>query len=239
MKQLVHILICIFLLCASSTCNQPKTLFTQGEKAEIIAYFKEIALGFEYSSNTDKLVSKWQEPMYLYVDGNHNQNQFIDQLISQLNSYFSDAFYIQRVYDKTQANSMMYLGDKQDFYSKYQKSTHQNISAQFWVKHRTNSIFESLIFVSTTQYSQDAIHSMILEELVQSLGLGNDSKRYQNSIFYEDLSIEYGGGFASQLSAYDKKLIEILYHPDMLPGMMSFELDALIAKILLEQDLYL
>ena len=57
-----------------------------------------------------------------------------------------------------------------------------------------------------TKENQKAQKHLLREELTQSLGLCNDSWKYDNSIFYQ------GWTTTNQYSEMDKRLIDMLYN---------------------------
>lgn len=75
---------------------------------------------------------------------------------------------------------------------------------------------------------QGQLH-LLREELTQSLGLGQDSERYLNSIFQINWTTT---SFYSQI---DKDIIRLLYHPNMKVGLNENEVDVLLRSILINE----
>ena len=75
---------------------------------------------------------------------------------------------------------------------------------------------------------QGQLH-LLREELTQSLGLGQDSERYLNSIFQINWTI------TSSYSQIDKDIIRLLYHPNMKVGLNENEVDLLLRSILINE----
>ncbi len=72
------------------------------------------------------------------------------------------------------------------------------------------------------------LHHFVLEEITQSLGLSGDSKRFEDSVFYEDQSKgEYGT--TSRLSKLDKKTIRFFY-THVKPGSHPIEVGIQMAR---------
>jgi hypothetical protein len=69
------------------------------------------------------------------------------------------------------------------------------------------------IMISTVGITQQERSHLIREELTQSLGLMADSEQYSDSIFYQEWTD------TTQYAAIDKVLIEMLYRPEIRPGM--------------------
>jgi len=75
---------------------------------------------------------------------------------------------------------------------------------------------------------QGQLH-LLREELTQSLGLGQDSERYLNSIFQINWTT------TSSYSQIDKDIIRLLYHPNMKVGLNENEVDLLLRSILINE----
>jgi len=75
---------------------------------------------------------------------------------------------------------------------------------------------------------QGQLH-LLREELTQSLGLGQDSEKYLNSIFQINWTT------TSSYSQIDKDIIRLLYHPNMKVGLNENEVDVLLRSILINE----
>ena len=67
---------------------------------------------------------------------------------------------------------------------------------------------------------------VICEEIIQSLGLSNDSYTYPDSIFYQ------GYSEISWPSELDWTLVELLYHPALRLGMTADEVRQVLLPLL-------
>jgi len=85
----------------------------------------------------------------------------------------------------------------------------------FWsLWHDDNyEIYNSRILVSSADINQTERSHLIREELTQSLGLMNDSNKYEDSIFYQDWTD------VTEYSIIDKSVIKMLYLKKIKPGM--------------------
>ena len=77
-----------------------------------------------------------------------------------------------------------------------------------------HEIVKSVAMVATDRHSGVQLRSVVLEEMVQSLGPGTDQSIVKNSIFYETST---DSGFADHLSVFDRNLLRVLYQ-DLQPG---------------------
>jgi len=206
---------------------------------EIIDYFKEIALQSEYTDNPEKVV-KWKEPIFLYIIKEKEfkpQVSAIKRTINEINKLATDGFKIEITDNLTNSNTILYLCEKerveeldQEFYE-ILNGFDFDVSGfvQGEILTTTYEINKAKIFINTETVI-GVQESAILEEITQSLGLAFDSKKYTNSIFYEDkykLEEEI-----KQYSQMDKEIIRLLYHPKMKPGLDSTELNKVLRKIL-------
>jgi len=74
-------------------------------------------------------------------------------------------------------------------------------------------IYDANILVSSAGVTQDERSHLIREELTQSLGLMNDSNKYEDSIFYQKWTD------VTQYSDIDKAVIQLLYLKKIKTGM--------------------
>lgn len=206
---------------------------------EVMDYFKEIALQSEYTDNPEKVV-KWKKPIFLYIIKEKEfkpQMSAIKRTINEINQLVTDGFKIEITDNLTNSNIILYLCEKerveeldQEFYEILNGFDYDVAGfVQGEVLTTTYEINKSKIFVST-ENTIDIQESAILEEITQSLGLAFDSKKYANSVFYEDkyqLELE-----TKQYSQLDKDIIRLLYHPKMKSGFDSSEVDRVIKRIL-------
>ena len=87
------------------------------------------------------------------------------------------------------------------------------------------AITDSVILISTTGITPDERAHLIREELTQSLGLLNDSDQYPDSIF----QIEWTT--TNRFAPIDRAVIEMLYRPELLPGMTVADALAALEQI--------
>ena len=81
----------------------------------------------------------------------------------------------------------------------------------WWNDH--HAIHRSRVLISTNGVTQQERSHLIREELTQSLGLMEDSDQYSDSIFYQ------GWTDTNHYAEIDKVVIEMLYRPEIQPGM--------------------
>jgi hypothetical protein len=202
---------------------------------EVVGFFNEVCLGSE--NGGAHIVRKWKTPMRLYIikDSSYTvQVAAIKRTIKTLNKLFTDRFNISLVTDTAKANAYLVLcADKNvknypQFKTEFAGVNNLNIG-YFYTVAINNAIVKSAVFINTCKPIAMQ-KSAIMEEIAQSLGMGNDTEIYRNSIFYQ-----YKYDFKLNVftpSALDAQIIKLLYNPKMKPGLNRLQTTPLINEIL-------
>ena len=173
---------------------------------EVVKYFNEITLGSEFGEGLSKPY-KWTEDVKIYVCGQKPEYMMneLNDIVSDLNDIIK-TINIKIVYNRSEANSIVYLGSKQGFYNLFPDvdKNHVEQSLGYVVTYHN----ESQIMVDMIEtYGQTTFQRHILrEEITQSLGFFNDSYEYPNSIFYDGISYD------TEYADIDVELIDMLYN---------------------------
>lgn len=234
-NKLIFFVLILFTSCSND--DDISEIELSEYELEIISYFKEIALGFEYGESTE-VTRKWNTTMKIFLDGNvstESTNKVIN-VVSEINSLATDGFSVEIVNDTSLSNCYIYFGAANEFVELFPDAEDligSSNFATFNVTWNNNYINEARIFIDTEQTDYTLQKSLILEEITQVLGLGKDSPRLENSIFYETIN---DGGFATEYADIDKELIRLLYHPDMEVGLTENQVDSTLKKILSQQQ---
>ena len=87
---------------------------------EVISYFKDIALGFEYGTSSE-ITRKWCSDLKIFVGGDisNDLNVELNKIVNEIRSLVTDNFLIQIVNDSSQSNYYTIL------------EIHQNLSQPF------------------------------------------------------------------------------------------------------------
>ena len=214
-------------------CKPPNTLSLSPYDLERIAYFKEIALGFEFSSAA-QITRKWTTDLSIYVSGNPGQelSQELDQIIAELNELTQGSIYLKRVSKKAQSNFHIFFGPAKKYASLYPESASQaedNWGLFFVYWNGKQELNQGHMYVDISRADPSEQKHLLREELTQALGLAKDSKTYPDSIFQQDWST------TTQYSLLDKDLIRLLYHPDMAIGLDKQAVDCYLSHLLLAE----
>jgi len=176
---------------------------------EEIEYFNEIALKSEYSNDNNGQPSKWKSDVNIFVQGQKTPELMaeLERIVSELNSII-DPININVVNDKSDANLIM-LFDSQYEYHKLAPLS-KEYTEDNWGMFIINSgkdIYRGTMYIDVVRCTdlQGQKH-LLREELTQSLGLKNDSYKYENSIFQQRWTE------VTEYAPIDIKVIEMLYN---------------------------
>ncbi|GGM41235.1 hypothetical protein GCM10011351_29280 [Paraliobacillus quinghaiensis] len=193
------------------------TTYTKKE----VEYFTEIALGSEYGG--DPYVKKWLEDIYIKVQGNPKNADLetIDKVVKELNDIIKTVnIQVIKENEDTKENVNIYFVPQGDFRKYIPNATLGNWAYFTYFPKTNGEITEAIITIGTFGSDQIDRDHQIREELTQILGLGNDSPKYEDSIFHED----EGQSLNLSYSKLDKKVIELLYRKDIEIGMREKEI---------------
>ena len=205
MKYVFQILIVLLLSCSDmSDVNN----FTQEE----IDYFTEIALGAEFGDEVP-VIKKWRNNLRIKIIGEPTELdvQTINDIVNDLNEII-DGIKV-KIVDKKE-NVTITFSPESDF-AKIDPNYVPTNYGFFWALWHDDNfiIYDASILISSADITQKERSHLIREELTQSLGLMNDSNKYNDSIFYQEWTdiVKY--------SEIDKAVIKLLYLKKIKPGM--------------------
>jgi hypothetical protein len=224
--------LCIFTYASAYGNNPPKRALSEYQK-NVIVYFNEVALGYEYGTAT-KVTRKWNRTMKIFMDGAVKTEHILEleKIVSEINTLVTDNFRIEIVNNKAASNLHLYIGSAEEFSSFYPSDatlakSNSGIYRVFW--NRKNEIVNGYVFIRNTTTMEEQKHA-IREELTQTLGLGQDSPRYEESIFQLRYTLP------TEYAPIDKDLIRLLYHPRITIGLAAEEVESILADILLSES---
>jgi hypothetical protein len=192
--------------------------------SEAIDYFFDIALGTEYG-NTSLVLRKWTGDVRIKINGSPTRvdEDSLSAIVKELNDLISgvSAVRLQIVY--TDPNVDIYFVPESQFPSIEPNYVPGNLGFCWneWYL-ATNIIIKSTILIDTENTTQQQRQHLIREELTHSLGLANEPLKYPDSIFYQ------GWTTTTQYSSIDRKIIKLLYEPQLRAGMTREEIEAVL-----------
>ena len=231
MKRALIISLTLFF----SSCSSDDDLIIELSEydLDVISYFKEIALGFEFGSSSE-LTRKWCSEMKIFIGGDTNPNLLneLNKIIGEIEDLSTDDFSIEIVSDSVKSNYYLYFGKGEDYANLFpSQSSYVNsnwgLFSIWW--NSVNCLNRGHMYVDIYRADDKGQKHLLREELTQSLGLAKDSNKYQNSIFQSSWTT------TTSFSQIDKDVIRLLYHPEMQNGLKEFEVDVLLRSILLSE----
>ena len=174
-------------------------------------YFSAIALSSEYGEGGGD-IKKWTTDVRIAVHGDPSKQDLatLDDVLADLNALIGP---IELAIVSSGANANIYFAPESEFTSIAQEYIPVNMGF-FWTWwDGEGTITETRILVSTTDITQTERDHIIREELTQCLGLMNDSYAYEDSVFYQ------GWTSTMEYTSIDEDLVEMLYLPEVKPGM--------------------
>ncbi|MGB3615212.1 MAG: DUF2927 domain-containing protein [Elainellaceae cyanobacterium] len=206
----------------------PSSLTAPAEyTAEEVDYFREIALGSEFG-NASQRIRRWDSDINIRVHGNPTQadRTTLANVVRELDDILSQgtggrvSVNVLGAGDSQQPNVDMYFVPHGEF-SRYEPNYRAGNLGFAYVNWSQDKIYKARILVtSTNDISQTERSHLIREELTQSLGLLKDSLRYADSIFYQ------GWTSTTDYSPLDRAVIQMLYSPEIRPGMDGRQVEA-------------
>ena len=181
---------------------------------DVITYFNEVVLTVEYNNGDGdpSLVQKWLAPMYYRIEGSPSEQdlEVLEDFVAQLNEVPGFPGMEEVSHGESLSNITIYFLDREPFEEIFSDVVHgdfANGAVEFWYYTDTNEIYDGTIGYRTDIPQADR-NSIILEEIVNTLGI-SDSGRRSDSIVYQHSNENL------QLSDIDWLLLELLYHPDI------------------------
>jgi hypothetical protein len=173
-------------------------------------YFSAIALSPEYGDSAGE-IKKWTTDVRIAVHGDPTDEDLatLADVVADLNALVGP---IEIEVVRSKANVDVYFAPEY-------VPVNMGFFWTWWGD--DGGITRARILVSTTGISPIERDHVIREEVTQSLGLMNDSYAHQDSMFYQ------GWTSPTRYSPLDETLIEMLYLPEITPGMSAA--DALAA----------
>lgn len=179
-----------------------KNYISYSEEAQ--QYFKEIALGREFEPNS-KLLTRWTKDMKIYVYGEHgvDLDEELQKIVFELNEIIIP-IEIEIVSDPQVSNMSIYFCSYQQLH-KIKPHLKLDILESNW-GYFSSGYNGGLMYVDITRANELEQRHLLREELTQSLGLFDDSYKYEESIFYQ------GWTTTTEYAPIDRELIDMLYN---------------------------
>lgn len=186
-------------------------------------YFLEIAFGAEYGQS-DLSIKKWEGPIKIRVLGSPTAQDravlhtVVQELKSLLGSVSID------IVQSGDANLTIHFVPEAEFHRHEPAYRPVNLG-YFRTWWNQGKIYQARVLISTTGVTPQERAHLIREELTQTLGLMRDSYRYPDSIFFQ------GWTKTTRYSELDAALVQLLYRPEIRPGMTKAQVLQVINQV--------
>lgn len=214
MFRLLALVTALLLLPCAALAAEP---FSPGDpkSAQMAALELIHTVGYaaEYGTRGDNLI-RWEEPLRIYVGGSPTRadlntlNSFMIQLACRVPNLPN----MTRVDSAASANVTIYfvpLAQMKNYVTDYREGNWGYV----YYRYRNFRLVSMQIAIATDVTDQKARNHLIMEEMVNGLGLGNDHYVYSDSITYQPWTT------VQELSDVDWLMLNMIYHEDAYPGM--------------------
>lgn len=222
------VLVLVFILstlCGCDLAGDDEPLYTQEE----IDYFREIAFGSEFGASPEEgVIMKWTQDVTVHVtrERPENSEETLRQVMSEINNLVSGVIELRlnlNPFDFPLTGVMIHFVSREEFRDHVPVYARHG-DAYFSVRSDSSEIQAAAIYIATGSRQQRIAH-LIREELTQILGLMQDSHTYPESIFYQ------GASDVTSYAEIDRALIEMLYRPEIRPGMTREQATAVLRNL--------
>ena len=200
-------------------------LYVEGVSVDdAIAYFAEVCLDTEFGDKTSgSLIRKWVEPFYYTVYGQPTDRdmEVLNRFVAEINSIenFPGMYPVEsgadlEIYFYDQANFEALMGS--DFVGSWGGVT-------FWFD-GLSQIYTETISIRT-DIPQDARDSIIAEEIYNGIGPVQDTSLRDDSLICQWSNSNY------DMTAVDRLILQLLYHPSIQTGMDYAQCEAVIRQL--------
>ena len=197
---------------------------------QVLSYYLETGLQPEYAKGQNyNFVKKWKTTVIVRVEGSPDDDdrEVMRNLFEQLNQV--KGFPGIRLAKEGEEPSLIIRFLPKDEYEPYAKAAigDELTDGYSLIWFRYGIIYEAEIGIVNDLTRTNKNH-VILEEIVQSLGLQDDSYSYPDSLFYQ------GYNEPQRPSDLDWLLVRFLYHEKMQPLMEKPEIQLVAEEVLAE-----
>jgi hypothetical protein len=198
-------------------------LYIPGVSVEdVILYFNEVCLDSEFvNSGNPSFVQKWTEPIYYTLYGDYTDEDLatLSSFVDWLNTI--EGFPgISETQVPQDANLRIHFCSESDMINLMGENFYgMDGAVTFWYLY--DEIYDA-ITCYRTDLDQYLRNSIILEEIYNGLGPIQDTDLRHDSIIYQ------GYSQPQCLTPMDELILQLLYHPDIRPGMDAQQCEQVI-----------
>ena len=234
MKNKLFLLLVILIALSSCSKNDENIILPDSEfsgyEINVINYFKDVALGFEFG-NVSRITRKWNSEVNISIGGEPSDELIneLEKIKTEINELATDGFKINIVNNSSQSDYFIFFGNGSDYAQLYPDQA--NLVDSNWglfsvFFNNQNQLISGQMYVDINRANLAEQKHLLREELTQSLGLARDSQKYPESIFQSAWTT------TTEYTSMDSDLIRLLYHPDMSIGLTEDQVDVVLKEIL-------
>ncbi|MBX2946139.1 MAG: DUF2927 domain-containing protein [Cyclobacteriaceae bacterium] len=235
-RKFLVITIPVSILFTFYSCSDPEVKPDQltAYQREVIDYFVDVTLGFEFGS-VSRVTRKWKTEVKVFIGGDKSNEMLneLDRIIAELEGLTELTFSITQ--DTLQSNFYIYLGTATGFVQRIpfaQPHVASNWGLFYVYFNGSNEIYSAVMYVDTQRATQaNARKHLLREEFTQALGLARDSNKYPQSIFFQQWST------TTEYAPIDRDIIRLLYHPSVITGMNEAAVRNLLKNLVKELEI--
>ncbi|MDB4186609.1 DUF2927 domain-containing protein [Flavobacteriaceae bacterium] len=174
-----------------------------------------------YYSETEKskqlIIKRWEEDLKIYAHGNLSEKYINDLKVNaEKIASLKLGVNVFIVNDPSQANIDVYFGSKRNLDTPFNSSL--NYSGIGELNYKDGRIDKAKIGVVITNTPTLKVKYILLEEMIQIMGLIGDNFTYKESLFYEEGYNKY-----NDLTHLDKEVLKLLYDPNISPQLLTLK----------------
>jgi hypothetical protein len=188
-----------------------------------LEYFQEVAGEAEFGGSGGTL-HRWAGDLRIAVYGSpaDRDRRALEAVVGELNDIIDT---VELTLVQADPNVEIHFVPVDDFPALEPNYVEGNLGYVYVWWDADEEIYRARILVSTTGVTPSERAHLIREELTQSLGLLNDSWLYPDSVFYQ------GWTDTNRYTRLDRLVIEMLYRPELSPGMSIEEAVTVLAAL--------
>ena len=227
----------LIIILISSCSKDDEDILPESElseyKIDVIEYFKDIALGFEFG-NASNVTRKWSTEIKVFIGGESSSELLteFENIRTEINELATDGFKIMVVNDSLQSNYYIFFGAGTKYAEMFPNESNlvnSNLGLFYVNWNDQNQFYSGHMYVDIMRANSIKQKHLLREEFTQSLGLAKDSPLYLESIFQSAYTT------TTEYATIDKYLIRLLYHPEMSIGLNDLQVDDVLTEILINE----
>ena len=219
-----------------NTVPEPPIIGKTLSATEVTA-FKQMVSNAGAGNGDQSTVKKWQtrevlvhivNPSFGYL------NNELDSILRDINALTNPSLVFKKTADRSSAKTLIYLTDRNTFanaqalvYASFLKQQADGYAYTFWGS--DDKLDGSVVFIDMARSNSTSLDNryILRHELMHTLGFYGHvtSSEFSTSNFFQFRNL------TTSYSAFDKKMISLLYNPAVKAGMNGADLNAVLVNL--------